>query len=83
MGCNCKGNNSPKPLDELVGYELINKGIINEEILSNNEKELLYRFYNEKFNEQVRFTCGNCWEVFIKDKLKELWIKESLRRAQS
>lgn len=82
MGCNCKGN-KPQPLDELVGYELINKGIINEEVLSTNEKELLYRFYNEKFNEQVLVTCGNCWEVFIKDKLKELWIKESIRRAQS
>ena len=83
MGCNCKGNKQPQPLDELVGFELINKGIINGEILSTNEKETLYRFYNEKFNEQVLFTCGNCWEVFIKDKLKELWIKESLKRAQS
>ena len=85
MGCNCKkkGQQEVPPVDELVGYELINKAVIREEQINAYERDLLYRFYNEKFNENVMVTCRNCWEVFVKEKLRELWIKESLRRAQS
>ncbi len=85
MGCNCKkkGQEAPAPVDELVGYELINKAVIREEQINSYERDILYRFYNEQFNENVMVTCRNCWEGFVKEKLRELWIKESLRRAQS
>lgn len=90
MSCNCKGRNkaqekyyTPEPIDKLVGLELINKSVIKEQQLSNNERQTLYTFYNEQFNERVMVTCKNCWEGFIKEKLRELWIRESLERAQS
>ena len=90
MSCNCKGKNksqqkyyTPEPIDKLVGLELINKSVIKEQQLSNNERQTLYTFYNEQFNERVMVTCKNCWDGFIKEKLRELWIRESLERAQS
>jgi len=86
MSCNCKKKkqvDAPTPIDKLVGFELINKGIIREEKLNPNERQILYTFYNEQFNENVFVTCRNCWEGFVKEKLRELWIRESLERAQS
>ena len=84
MGCNCKKKKEDiPPVDDLTGYELINKAVIREEQINIYEKDTLYRFYNEKFNENVMVGCRNCWQVFVKEKLRELWIKESLRRAQS
>jgi hypothetical protein len=85
MSCNCKGNRrqAPAPIDKLVGFELINKGVIREEELSKNERDILYKFYNEQYNENVMMTCLNCWDDYIKEKLRELWIRESLERAQS
>jgi hypothetical protein len=90
MSCNCKGRNkaqekyyTPEPIDKLVGLELINKSVIKEQQLSNNERQTLYTFYNEQFNERVMVTCKNCWDGFIKEKLRELWKRESLERAQS
>jgi len=87
MSCNCKGNRrqapAPQLIDKLVGFELINKGVINEQQLSNNERDILYRFYNEQFNENVKVTCLNCWDDYVKEKLRELWIRESLESQQS
>lgn len=86
MGCNCKNKkeqDAPQPVDKLVGLELINKSVIRQEQLSSYERDILYRFYNEQYNENVMTTCRNCWEGFVKEKLRELWIKESLERAQS
>jgi len=82
MGCNCK-NKKPAPVDDLVGFELINKGIIRNEPISVGEKEMLYTYYNQRFEESIAYTCRNCWEGFVKEKLRELWIRESLERAQS
>ena len=92
MSCHCKSKNknntqlkyhTPEPIDMLVGLELINKSVIKEQQLSNNERQTLYTFYNEQFNERVMVTCKNCWEGFVKEKLREIWIRESLERAQS
>jgi hypothetical protein len=86
MSCNCKGRKkveAPQLIDKLVGFELINKGVINEQQLSNNERDILYRFYNEQFNENVKVTCLNCWDDYVKEKLRELWIRESLESQQS
>ena len=85
MGCNCKNKKQEEipPVDDLVGYELINKAVIKNEQINSYERDTLYRFYNEQFNENVMVTCRNCWEGFVKEKLRTLWIKESLERAQS
>ena len=86
MSCNCKKKkqiDAPQPIDKLVAFELINKGVIKEEQLSPNERQTLYTFYNEQFNENVFVTCRNCWEGFVKEKLRELWISASLENQQS
>jgi hypothetical protein len=86
MGCNCKKKkevDEPQPVDKLVGFQLINKAVINNEHINSYERDTLYRFYNEQFDERVMVTCVYCWEGFVKEKLRELWIRESLERAQS
>jgi hypothetical protein len=86
MSCNCKKKkqvDAPTPIDKLVGFELINKSVIKEQQLTNNERDTLYRFYNETFNESVMTTCRHCWNGFIKEKLRELWIRESLENQPS
>ena len=86
MSCNCKKKkqvDAPTPIDKLVGFELINKSVIKEQQLTNNERDTLYRFYNETFNERVMVTCKNCWNGFIKEKLRELWISASLENQPS
>lgn len=85
MGCNCKNKKQEEipPVDKLIAYQLINKAVINNEQINSYERDTLYRFYNEQFNENVMVTCRNCWEGFVKEKLRTLWIKESLERAQS
>ena len=85
MSCNCKKKKQPEPepIDKLVGFELINKSVIREQQLSNNERQTLYTFYNEQFNERVMVTCKNCWEGFVKEKLRELGIRESLENQPS
>lgn len=84
MGCNCKKKQEDiPPVDKLIAYQLINKAVINNEQINSYERDTLYRFYNEQFNENVMVTCRNCWEGFVKEKLRELWIRESLERAQS
>ena len=76
MGCPCKGNKKPH-VDELEAFQLIKKGIIDEIKLSDGEKNTLFHYYNEIYNETLKLTCGNCWEDKIRDKLKELWIRKS------
>jgi hypothetical protein len=84
MGCNCKKKQEDiPPVDKLIAYQLINKAVINNEQINSYERDTLYRFYNEQFNERVMVTCRNCWEGFVKEKLRELWIRESLEKAQS
>ena len=83
MACNCKGNKQNKEVDELSYLELIKIGVIDGGKLSTNQKYLLYDYYNKQFNETVLYTCGNCWEAFIVEKLRELWTKRSLENLQS
>ena len=83
MGCNCKGNKTNPVVDELAYLELIKHGVIDNKQLSYNQRNMLYDYYNRQLNEKVLYTCGNCWEAFIKDKLKEIWIKRSLENLQS
>ena len=83
MSCGCKGKKKQlvvtyQPIDKLVGFELINKSVIREQQINSNEREILYRFYNEQFNENVMVTCRTCWDGFVKEKLRELWTRESI-----
>ena len=80
MSCNCKKKKQPEPepIDKLVGFELINKSVIREQQINSNEREILYRFYNEQFNENVMVTCRTCCDGFVKEKLRELWTRESI-----
>ena len=82
MGCNCKGNKPNPVVDELAYLELIKLGVIDDGKLSTNQKYMLYDYYNKEYNEQVLYTCGNCWEAFIKEKLGELWKRKSLENLQ-
>jgi hypothetical protein len=83
MGCNCKGKKNPV-IDELAYLELIKIGVIDNGKLSTNQKNLLYDYYNKiEGVEQVLYTCGNCWDAFIKEKLSELWKRKSLENLQS
>lgn len=83
MGCNCKGNKPNPVVDELAYLELIKLAVVDNKQISTNQKNMLYDYYNQKNNEKVLYTCGNCWDAFIKDKLKELWIRKSLENLQS
>ena len=83
MGCNCKGNKPNPVVDELAYLELVKLGVIDNKQISTNQKNMLYDYYNKQTNENVLYTCGNCWDAFIKDKLKELWTRKSLENLQS
>jgi hypothetical protein len=75
MGCNCK--KKPKPIiDTIVGLELIKKGIIDEEKLSINETNTLYDFYDNIYNQDTSKTCLDCWNTFIKEKLRDYYIQK-------
>lgn len=81
MGCNCKGNKQTvPPVDELTYLQLVKLAIIDGEQISNNQKNMLYDYYNQQIKPQelIRYTCGNCWDAFIKNELKELWTRKSL-----
>lgn len=86
--CNCKGKKkqqqvvAPQPIDMLVGFELINKSVIREQQINSNERQILYTFYNEQFNENVMVTCRNCWDGFVKEKLRILWTEKNLESLQ-
>ena len=87
-GCNCKGKKkqqqveAPQPIDMLVGFELINKSVIKGQQINSNERQTLYTFYNEQFNENVMVTCRNCWDGFVKEKLRILWTEKNLESLQ-
>ena len=87
MSCGFKGKKKQlvvtyQPIDKLVGFELINKSVIREQQINSNEREILYRFYNEQFNENVMVTCRNCWDGFVKEKLRILWTEKNLESLQ-
>ena len=83
MGCNCKGKTPNVVLDELAYLELIKIGVVDGGKLSTNQKNMLYDYYNKQYGEEVRYTCGNCWDAFIKEKLNDLWKRKSLENLQS
>jgi hypothetical protein len=85
--CKCKGKKkqqvvAPQPIDMLVGFELINKSVIREQQINSNERQILYTFYNEQFNENVMVTCRTCWDGFVKEKLRILWTEKNLESLQ-
>lgn len=73
MGCNCK----KKPvIDRVTAFELIKKGIIDGEKLSQNEMYKLYDFYDTTYNQNTSKSCLDCFNSFIKDKLIEYYNKQ-------
>lgn len=79
MACNCK----KKPtIEEHVGMELIKKYGIDGEIINGDDRNKLYIFYNQIYNESVPRSCVMCWDDYVKQKLVDLWIKRTTEEQQ-
>lgn len=82
MGCNCK-NKAPVKIDDLAAMMLIKKYVIDNEVLPSADRNTLYLYYDQIMGTKTSSSCVMCWDEFVKDKLKELWIRESSENPQS
>lgn len=74
MPCPCK--NKPQPIEEHVGMDLIRRYGVGNEILPTSDRNILYKFYDEQFNQTTPTRCITCWEDYIKQKLVTLWMEK-------
>jgi hypothetical protein len=82
--CNCKNKrNPPIRIDDLAAMMLIKKYVIDNEVLPSSDRNILYLYYDQIMGTKTSSSCVMCWDDFVKDKLKELWIKESSENPQS
>lgn len=80
--CQCK-KKAPVKIDDLAAMMLIKKYVIDNEVLPSADRNTLYLYYDQIMGTKTSSSCVMCWDEFVKDKLKELWIRESSENPQS